>query len=787
MNIRASGTDAASPASTPLQLQHPVNALIKNRDLKKVTVIGAGSMGSGIAALLASAGIPVRLLDVASDKATERNGIARGGVARQLKAEGFTHPALEAFIETGNLEDDLHRIGDSDWIIEAIVEDLNVKRSLFSRIDQFRSDDAIVSSNTSTIPLKDLVEGRSDGFKQNFVISHFFNPPRRMLLLEVVTGEYTASGSRARVSRWAGELLGKSVVACRDTPGFIANRIGNYWMSVAALEAMKAGLTVEEADAIVGKPFGVPQTGVFGLFDYVGINLVPLVWKSLLSMLPPDDAHHTHDITRNELFASMLDRGLTGRFGPGGFYRRGVVNGTKISEVLDLKSGEYRAYQAPPATNHAGLRALCESPGRSGAYAWAVLSHLVQYSAKIAGEIAEETTSIDLAMRIGYNWARGPFELADEVGADWISARLEREGRDVPDLLREAARAGGFGAIGAPTAAASGAERPLRLADAKLRTKPIYENASASIWDIGDGVACLEIHTKLNACDENVVEAVQESFRLVPRGHRALVIGSDGGRAFSAGAKLDVFIAHVKAKEWGKLRNFVVTGQQAWLGLKYAPFPSVAAAAGLALGGGCELMMHCDAIVAHSELQAGYPERNAGIVPGWGGCTQLLLRYLERGENPESAAIEAFSTILSCDVTRSALFAKAAGFIRQDDHIVMSREHLLGAAKNVAIDLSDAYVAPQRAALVASGSSGRASVQERIDLGLAEKTLTQTDAGIAEELAAVLSGGAAQAGDHLSEADMMALEVDAMIELAKRSTTLARLEHLRSTNKPLRN
>jgi 3-hydroxyacyl-CoA dehydrogenase len=786
MNMRAvENSEVPTPVRSDIPHATTVNALFADRDLHKVTVIGAGSMGSGIAALLASAGVSVRLLDIAGP-ANDRNAIAQGGVQRQLKAEGFIHPGAAALVEVGNLDDDLQMIGDSDWIVEAIVEDLAIKRELFVRIERYRRENAIVSSNTSTIPLKDLIEGRSDGFRQTFVITHFFNPPRRMQLLEVIQG-HADRQAHLRVERWATELLGKSVVACRDTPGFIANRIGNYWMSVASLEAIKAGITVEEADATVGQPFGVPRTGVFGLFDFVGINLVPLVWESLLGMLPQDDAHHRHDITDNELFASMLRRGLTGRFGPGGFYRRALPDGSKVDEVIDLRSGEYRQRQSPSPANYSGLRTLCESAGSTGDYAWKVLSHLVQYSAGIAPEIADDIDAIDLAMRIGYNWKFGPFELADEVGADWIVARLEQEGRDVLPLLREAASRGGFRPQVAPTTAGrERAGRQLRLIDIKQKSAPIYRNSSASLWDIGDGVACLEIHTKLNACDEHVVEALQEAVRLVPYGHRTLTIGSGEGRAFSAGAKLDVFISHVKANDWAGLRNFVASGQNALLALKYAPFPVVAASWGLTLGGGCELMMHCDAIVAHSELQAGFPERNAGIIPGWGGGTQLLLRHLERGAAPEAAALQAFITIVGCDISRSALFAREAALLRPGDHVLMSQAYVLDRAKTLALKLVDDYRAPDFAAIMVSGSQGRAALQAKIDAELAERKFTQTDAGIAEELAIVLTGGAS-ADLQISEATMMALEVDAIVELAKRASTLARLEHLRSTNKPLRN
>jgi len=769
----------------PLIAETRINDLVADESLKKVTVIGAGAMGSGIAALVASAGIPVRLLDVGSNRDEDRNSAALRGIERQLAAQGFLHPSRAKSIEVGNLDDDLRTAGDSDWIVEAIIENLETKRGLYARLETIKKPDALVTSNTSTIPIRDLVVDRAPEFREKFLVTHFFNPPRRMPLLEIVCGADTSGLSKATAAGWGQKLLGKQVVVGRDTPGFIANRIGNYWMSVAALEAIQAGLSVSEADAIVGSPFGIPRTGVFGLFDYVGINLVPLVWRGLLKMLPASDAHQEHNITTNRLFAAMLDRGYTGRFGPSGFYRRKSADGTLVREMIDLATGEYIPLrQASVEVN--SLRELCARHDAVGRYAWRVLSHTIRYVAGISREIAEDLDAIDVAMRTGYNWRHGPFELADDIGVAWIAERLRLENQEVPELLRQAEELGSFAALKSQE---RNAIRPnvLTLAAIKRKNTQIFGNDSASIWDLGDGVACFEIHTKLNVCDQLVVDALAEACRIVPRDHLALVIGSDNERAFSAGAKLDIFIGYVKTGDWNGLRAYVSNGQRALLDLKYAAFPVVAAAAGLALGGGCELMLHCDQIVAHAELQAGFPEINAGIIPGWGGGTQLLLRHLETGLSTATAATHTFDVITSKTISSSALYAREYRILRPTDHIIMSRDHLIAAAKGTARALAKDYTQPAQAMIPVAGALGLSELQQVIDRKRATGTFTDVDVDIAKEFAFALSGSEAAAGARQTEQQLMKRELNAILNLAKRTTTLARLEHLRATNKPLRN
>ncbi|WP_420587452.1 3-hydroxyacyl-CoA dehydrogenase NAD-binding domain-containing protein [Ruegeria sp.] len=765
--------------------------------LKRAAVIGAGSMGSGIAAHLANAGIEVDLLDIVPEGADDRDKLAKIGVERQLKSGGFMHPDLTARVRTGNVEDNFDRIAEADWIVEAVFEDLQIKRDLYARVETARKDGSIVSSNTSTIPLADLTEGQGERFARDFVVTHFFNPPRIMKLLEIVSNENTDPAVVARIDAINDHLLGKSNIMCFDTPGFIANRVGNYWMSVASMEAFRLGLTVEETDAVMSRPFGIPRTGIFGLFDFVGVQLVPLVWGSFMKTLPAADDHRNFDITQDKTFAAMLDKGLTGRFGPGGFYRRKNAAGERVNEVLDLNTVEYRAAgtaDLPCLADWKDLKALCSHDDKGAQYAWSVLSNFVAYSAEIAGEIAENIGDIDLAMQLGYNWKKGPFALADQVGAAWIVERMESEGRAIPALLRQAAKNGGFypaegqmQKAGGGLQAVKPADGVLTLASIKKGSDKVAGNGSASIWDLGDGIACLEVHTKMNALDPDATAMMAQAIDVVKSGFNGLVIGNDNARAFSAGARLDVFVEFVDRQDWDGLDGFVASGQQALHNLKYADFPVVAAAGGLALGGGAEFSIHTDHVVAHSELYAGLPERNVGILPGWGGVTQLVLRHQQRSGDAMAGAEDAFKAVIGCQTSGSALQARDLGLLRQTDTIVMNRDRLLSAAKAKAIELSKGYTAPVRATISAGGSSLYellvAFAQSRVDKG----EFSATDLKICREIAAVVAGMNLPQGAGCDELAYMALERRAMLALAQQETTQARLKHMLATNKPLKN
>jgi 3-hydroxyacyl-CoA dehydrogenase len=748
-------------------------------------VIGAGSMGSGIAAQFANAGIPVLLMDVAATTGP-RNAAAEAGIARQLKAGGFMHPRRAALVTPCNTEDDMSRLREADWIVEAVVEDLAIKRGLFARVDAARSPASIVSSNTSTIPLAKMIEGQSQRFARDFLITHFFNPPRVMQLLEVVAGPTTSEAAAATIMAAGDEVLGKTVLACRDTPGFVANRIGCFWIAVAIIEAQRLGLTIEEADAIAGAPFRIPPIGPFGVLDLVGVDLVPHVWGSLQTLLPQSDLLWAYNLTAEPLVRRMIERKLLGRKSGAGFYRLNREGGKRTRDVLDMATCEFRPERPvdlPSLTAHGrDLRRLCEQDDAAGRYAWRVLSRLVQYSAAVGPDIAGSAADVDLGMRLGYGWSEGPFQIADRVGAAWIAQRLRAEGGAVPRLLADAAASGGFYTGTAALAAPSGSL-------AALQRGVVFETAGAALLDIGDGVACLEHRTKMNVFSPEVFDVLGVALAEVPKHFRALVIGSDHPRAFSAGADLSVLLARIRSADWAAIEAFLAIGQERFLALKYAAFPVVGAAFGLALGGGCEVLLHCREVVAHADLTIGLPEASVGLIPGWGGCTQLLARWARKPgatQGPLAPATAVFPLILGSRVSTSALEARDFAALREEDGIVMSRRKLLAAAKARALALAGTPAAAPEA-LFLPGPLGKAALMGAAHSQASLGQQSENDLAIAEVLATVLSGGATDPLVAMTEQQVDALAREAVLTLARRPATVARIEHTLATGKPLRN
>jgi 3-hydroxyacyl-CoA dehydrogenase len=764
--------------------------------LSRAAVIGAGSMGAGIAAQFANAGVPVDLLDLATPVGSR----AATAIARQLKSGGFMREDRAALVRPGTVEDDLARVAEADWVIEAVVEDLDTKRSLYQALERVLTPGTAVSSNTSTIPLAALIAARSPDFARAFVITHFFNPPRQMPLVELVAGPATRPDILERVRLAADRVLGKTVLDCPDRPGFIANRIGCYWMSVAALEAIRLGLTVEEADAVAGAPFGVPRTGIFGLFDLVGIDLVPPVWGSLLGGLGPGDPHARYDLAGEPLFRTLVAEGRIGRKAGGGFYRQNAdrQGPGRGRDSLDLATAAYRpALPGPDVATD--LRQLAGGEDGMGRYAWRVLSRVVSYAAAVAPEIAGDVAAIDVGMRLGYAWEQGPFQLADRVGPGWIAERLAGEGETVPPLLATAAASGGFYRDGGREILASDrVYRPRRrstdqitLADATRDRRPVLENGSAALWDIGDGVAALALGTKMNRLDLPALDLIGRAAAAAAAGFRALVIASDHARAFSVGADLTYFRDLVLQGDRSRLEGFLGAGQQAFAALRYASVPVVGAGFGLALGGGCELLLHCDAVVAHAELTAGLPEPKVGLVPGWGGTVRLLQRQAARADAPRGPlppGQRAFETIGTGAVSASALQAEALGFLGGEDRIVMNRDHLLADARARAIALADAgYTPPAPALFTLPGPSGKAALMSQ---ALGQRHLGKAsdhDLAVLEQLATVLTGGSADPAVPVPEATLLRLEREALLDLAFRPATLQRIEHMLATGKPLRN
>ncbi|WP_114953897.1 3-hydroxyacyl-CoA dehydrogenase/enoyl-CoA hydratase family protein [Sphingosinicella terrae] len=771
--------------------------------IRKVCVIGAGVMGAGIAAQIANAGVPVLLLDIVPKDGADRDAVAKGAVAKMLKTEPapFMSRSTAKLVETGNIDDHLARVAECDWIVEAIVERLDIKQALYAKLETLKRPGTAVSSNTSTIPLGHLVEGRSEPFRRDFLITHFFNPPRYMRLIEIVRGPDTEDAVAGRVEDFVDRMMGKRIVRAKDTPGFIANRIGTYWLAVAINAAMDQGLTVEEADQVGGRPMGVPRTGIFGLVDLVGVDLMPLLSKSLSATLPAGDPYFA-TVRPMPLVDRMIAEGFTGRKGKGGFYRLDKQpDGARRKLALDLGTGEYRPERKPeklPGNAEKDLSALVALPGKAGTYAWTILGNVLSYAAMLVGEAADDIVAIDDAMKLGYNWKFGPFELVDRLGPGRLAARLRDEGRDVPAILETAGDRPFYRVEGGKRQflGADGVYRDivrpegvLLLEDVKLAGAPLLKNGSAALWDVGDGIACLEFTAKMNALDEEVMKLVQKAIPLVKAQFKALVIYNEGSN-FSAGANLGLAMFAVNIAAWSEIERLVSAGQQALKALKYAPFPVVGAPAGMALGGGCEFLLHSDAVQAHAESYIGLVECGVGLVPGWGGNGELLDRCAKAPgapRGPMPAVARAFETISTAKVSRSAAEAKELLFLRPGDAITMNRDRLLADAKARALSLVDDYAPPDKPVFRLPGAAGRTAIAGVVHDFRAKGVATPYDEVVAGRLAEVLTGGDADPVDIVAEDDLLKLERQAFMASVRDSRTVARVEHMLETGKPLRN
>jgi 3-hydroxyacyl-CoA dehydrogenase len=771
-------------------------------EIKKVVVIGAGVMGAGIAAHVANAGVPVALLDIVPPGAANRSALAEGAVERLLKADPapFMSKAAAKLVTPGNIEDHFAMVGDADWIVEAVTERLDVKQALYARIEATRKEGSVVSSNTSTLPLARLTEGLPARFAGDFIITHFFNPPRYMRLLEVVSGPATRAEAIDSVVRFADLRLGKSVVRCKDRPGFIANRLGVYWLQAAVVEAFDRGLAVEDVDAIIGKPMGIPKTGVFGLLDLVGLDLMPHVNASLAAALPKDDPFHAYNRPL-PVVENLIKQGYTGRKGKGGFYRINREAG-KRKEALDLVTGEFRVARkadvAAIADAGRSLNKLITHDSPHGAYAWAVLSATLAYAASLVGDAADDIESIDEAMRLGYNWKFGPFELIDKLGAGWFAERLKAEGRAVPDALARAV-GHGFYRIENAHRQVMGQDgsyhdivRPegvLLLEDIKLRSQPVLKNASAALWDIGDGVACFEFTSKMNSLDAEVMEMLAKSIRRVKKDFKALVIYNEGSN-FSVGANLGLALFAGNIAAWSEIESLVSAGQDTYRAMKYAPFPVVGAPSGMALGGGCEILLHCDAIQAHAETYMGLVEVGVGLIPAWGGCKEMLHRWstnpkLPRGPMPAVAKV--FETVSVATVAKSAAEAKELMFLRPKDGITMNRNRLLADAKARALAMAENYKAPEPPTFALPGPAARVAMDMAVQGFRRLGKATPYDEVVSGALAEVLSGGDTDILKPLDEDALLELERSRFMRLVRQPGTLARVESMLMTGKPLRN
>ena len=775
-------------------------------EIKKVAVIGSGVMGMGIAAQCANAGFKVDLLDIVPEGAADRDAVAKAAIKQALKTDPapFMHKSRAKYVTPGNLEDHLDRLADVDWIIEVIIERADIKQSLYKTLAGVAKAEAIITSNTSTIPLSILTDGMDAARAKRFAITHFFNPPRYMQLLELVTTEATDADVVAALRQTCDVALGKKVIDCKDTPGFIANRLGTLWIQAATNAAADHGMTVEETDALAGRHFGIPSTGIFKLMDLVGLDLGPYVSKSLYENVNQGDLFR-EEYRESKLLEKMIAEGYTGRKGKGGWYRLNRAGGKKVKEVMDLKTGEYRPVEkaegAALAVAKKGARAVFDAGDNLAAAAWDTMSKYLIYAADHALDIAHSIFDVDEAMKAGYGHKWGPFELMDEIGPKWIADRLRDEGRVVPALLETVGDGRFYKTENGERSYMLGdgsfarVERPegvLLLSDIKLKSEPVMKNGSASVWDIGDGVLCLEFTSRANSLDDGTMAMFNKVISTIEKSDewQALVIHNEG-KNFSVGANIGLALFAANIAAWPQLQANIKGGQDTMMKLRLGKFPVVSAPSGIAVGGGCEILMHSSAVQAHAETYAGLVEVGVGFLPAWGGCKEMIRRHLSNKRAPRGpmpSLVKAFELIGTGQVAKSALEAQRDfRIINEDDSITFNKERVLFDAKQRALALVEGYQPLEEEVFRLPGATGRAAIDMALHDFHKKGLASDYDVHVGREVAQVLTGGDTDMTEELTERDLLKLEQKHFVALAKQPKTLDRLEHMLNTNKPLRN
>jgi 3-hydroxyacyl-CoA dehydrogenase len=799
------------------------------RKIRQAAVIGSGVMGGGIAALMASAGVKTLLMDIvpfdlqegAKDDSKARNRIVRAG----LDAMRMAQPALIMSpgdldrISIGNLDDDFDRLAQCDWIIEVVVENIKVKHALFQRIDGIRKPDAIVSSNTSGLPLKTLSEGLSAGFKAHFLGTHFFNPVRYMKLLEIIPGADTRQEVLTFVADFGERILGKGIVWAKDTPNFVGNRIGVQGMVRAMQLMVEEKMTIAEVDALFGPAMGRPKTAMFKTADLVGLDVLGHVAQNTYDLVPGDEARHHFVLP--EFYHKMVENKLLGKKTKSGFYKTDLTpEWQKIRKVIDPDTLEYHAYDKPDlacltAARSAGslaakMQAIVFGEDKGAKFVWRAVADNLIYAANRIPEISDTIVEIDNAMRWGFNFEMGPFETWDALGVARTVERMEHEGLKVPAHVKNmlAAGQGSFYKIekgrryfydfaSRKYKRIEVSDRSISLTALKADDRTVFENGSASLVDLGDGVFCCEFHTKMNALNGEIIEFIGRALDHVDTEGVGLVIGNQAGGtpgAFSAGADLAYMRALVEKGGFDEIETFLERAQAGIQRARYASFPVVAAPYGLTLGGGCEVCLGADRIVAHAELYMGLVEIGVGLLPGGGGCTNLWKKFVESLPEAVTEAdlgkffVPAFMNIALAKVSTSAADARSAGFLGPRDHIVFNRDYLIGEAKKMVLDMVAAgYAPPLKRPIPVLGEAGQGMIDAELYNMQSAGFVSAYDAFLASRIAYVLSGGQARANASVDEDVILTLERKVFIELLKNEKTLARIDHMLKTGKPLRN
>jgi 3-hydroxyacyl-CoA dehydrogenase len=748
--------------------------------IHSVAVLGAGTMGAQIAAHVAGAGVAALLLDITPDAA--RDGLKR---ARALKPDPFFTPEAAALVTTGGFETDLARVARVDWIIEAVVEQLDVKRSLLGRVDAVRRPDTIVSSNTSGIPIAALAEGRSNDFRRHWLGTHFFNPPRYLRLLEVIPTGETDPAAVTRVSRFADLHLGKGVVIAKDSPNFIANHIGLFGV-IQVLRALESGeYTIEEIDAITGPALGRPKSATFRTMDIAGLDVLAHVARNLDVALPP-------------IVQALIDRGALGEKSGRGFYKRHKTASGSDVLTLDPATLDYRPKQparlpsldTARAIEDVGERTRTLFAGRDkvGAFLRATLAPTLLYTANVTPSIAYSIDDVDRAMKWGFGWELGPFELADAIGVRELVDAAPAPG--IPPLVADVLGAGRnrFRDDGVPPAAPD-----LQiLKAAKDRRQIVRTNAGASLVDLGDGILAVEFHSKMNAIGADSVQMLHAGVKEASANFAALVVGNDAPD-FSVGANLMLLLLEAQEGNWDEIELMVRAFQGATRALRYANVPVVVAPGGLALGGGCEIVLHGDRVQAAAESYIGLVEVGVGLIPAGGGTKEMLARSVAHLPGPQADVLpfvqRVFETIGFATVSSSAAGARRLGFLRDGDRVTMNRERLMADAKSLALErVREGYQPPiVRTDIPVGGASVLAALKLGVHLAWRAGRISDHDKVVGHALATILAGGALPHQTTVGEEYLLDLEREAFLKLCGEPRTLERIQHTLKTGKPLRN
>ncbi|HUE57743.1 MAG TPA: 3-hydroxyacyl-CoA dehydrogenase NAD-binding domain-containing protein [Candidatus Udaeobacter sp.] len=805
------------------------------RRIEKAVVLGAGTMGSRIAAHFANAGLPCILLDIvppnlsADAPSAERNKIVRAGLdaAKKSKPAAFFTAALAERVAIGNFEDDLARCAEADWIIEVVAENLEIKRKLLARVAQFRKPGAIVTTNTSGLPVHLIAEGMSEGFQQHWAGTHFFNPPRYLKLVEVIPGPKTYSEVVESLSEFCDRWLGKGVVVAKDTPNFIANRIGTFSMLNALRLMGTLDMTVEEVDACTGPAVGWPKSATFRTADLVGLDVLVHVVKNIYDTAPGDESRERYKVP--PIVEEMAKRGWLGDKTGQGFYKRVRGEGAKEILTLDVNTTEYRPRQkAKFASLEMGktiedtrerLRALIgpviegQKGDKAQQFLWGALSETCSYAARRVPEISDSVADVDRAMRWGFGWELGPFELMDAIGVKIFAGQLQKEARAVPPVIEKLLTSGRErfyesekGTVSVFDIGSGGSrkiEEPkgiIILKSLKDAGREVGRNSGASLIDLGDGVVCCEFHAKMNAIGADLITMLHKGLKRLETDFEAMVIANQAVN-FSVGANLMLVLVGAQEQEWDELHMAVKQFQNINLAIKYAPKPVVAAPQGMALGGGCEVSLHSAKIQAAAEAYIGLVETGVGLIPGGGGTKEMLIRANEHAAGGEDldlfhALKPLFETIAMARVGTSAEECRDLGYLRREDGVSMNRDRLAADAKEAALALVRGGYKPlaaswpegaQTTQIKVLGEQFLAGAKLAIHMMLRGGYASEYDAHVGRKLANILAGGALTSPQRVSEQYVLDLEREAFVSLCGEKKTQERIAHTLKTGKPLRN